>query len=153
MRLELGYPDTAVFRAILDDVGQDRPGRASSTAPPESELSQVHIVEMIECANQLPVAPLVRDYIVELVEATRDPKKTVLGASPRAGLALLRAARAFAAGHDATEVSIDHVRHLAPHVLAHRVILRNPPAADVSKAQVDCINEVVDSIRTRKTWR
>jgi MoxR-like ATPase len=153
MRLELGYPDSDVFRTILDDVGRDRPGSATRTDNPPSPLSPVHVLQMIDYAHRLPVATVVRDYIADIVEATRDPQRVTLGASPRAGLALLRAARAYAAGRGGTEVHSDHVRVLAPHVLAHRIVLCDPPMSDGSRAQFDFVRDVVDGVKTGKRIR
>jgi MoxR-like ATPase len=67
----------------------------------------------------------VRAYLLELVRATRGDDRLALGASPRAALALLRAAQARALLDGRRFVLPDDVKLLAPPVLAHRLILRS----------------------------
>ncbi len=69
------------------------------------------------------MAPALRRYIVDLVEATRRHADIYLGASPRASMMLLRAARAFAAAEERDYVIPDDVKALAVPVLAHRIIV------------------------------
>jgi MoxR-like ATPase len=64
-----------------------------------------------------------RAYIIAIAQATRAHASTELGASPRATLALFRAARAFAALRGRDFVAPDDVKELAPAVLAHRIVL------------------------------
>jgi MoxR-like ATPase len=81
---------------------------------------------MIEQARLVHVAPAVRRYIVDLVESTRSHPDLYLGASPRASIMILRAARAMAAAEERDYVIPDDVKGLAMPALAHRVI----PTAD-----------------------
>src|SRR5205823_1624232 len=67
--------------------------------------------------------PVVRHYAVQLVRATRAHAGLELGASPRATLSLFRAGRALAAIHGRTFLLPDDIKHVAPHVLPHRLIL------------------------------
>ena len=69
------------------------------------------------------VAPALRRYIVDLVESTRHHSDMYLGASPRASIMILRAARAMAASEERDFVIPDDVKALAIPVLAHRVIV------------------------------
>ena len=78
---------------------------------------------MIEAAPRVHVAPALRRYIVDLVEATRRHADIFLGASPRASIMLLRAARALAAATSATTSIPDDVKSLVVPALAHRVIV------------------------------
>jgi MoxR-like ATPase len=70
------------------------------------------------------VSPAVRDYIVALAERTRQLEQVMLGASPRAALALMRAAQAFAAIQGRDFTTPDDVKKLASPVLAHRLTVR-----------------------------
>ena len=80
------------------------------------------IVKLVEAVRTVHVAPAVRRYAVELVGATRQHPDLRLGASPRATLHLVRAARA-AAALDGREYALpDDVQELAPAVLAHRLL-------------------------------
>jgi len=122
VRLRLGYPDRATQLEMLGAL--DGP----DARRPASVLDPVTVREMAAYAARIPANRIVLNDLVGLVEATRDPRKTLLGASPRACIALLRAARVYAAAHGATAVTIDHVRRLAPHVLAHRLIMADAGA-------------------------
>ncbi len=118
LRLSIGYPSSDVEADIL----------ASHTgAAPLAEIHAVAdapgVAEMIEQARRVHVAPALRRYIVDLVEATRHHSDMYLGASPRASIMILRAARAMAASEERDFVIPDDVKALAIPVLAHRVIV------------------------------
>jgi MoxR-like ATPase len=118
LRLSIGYPSSDIEADIL----------ASHTgAAPLTEIHAVAdapgVAEMIEQARQVHVAPALRRYIVDLVEATRHHSDMYLGASPRASIMILRAARAMAASEERDFVIPDDVKALAIPVLAHRVIV------------------------------
>ena len=91
-----------------------------------------------EAAERIHIAPGVIDYIVRLVQHTRDHVAVHLGASPRASLALMRCAKTRALIHGRTHVLPDDVRALVPSVLNHRMILT--PEAELDLVSV---NEVV----------
>ena len=74
-------------------------------------------------AREVHVAPTLRRYIVDLIEATRKHGDIYLGASPRASLMIMRAARAMAAADERDFVIPDDVKALAVPALAHRVIV------------------------------
>ena len=78
---------------------------------------------MIEQAREVHVAPAIRRYIVDVAEATRRHGDIYLGASPRAGLMIMRAARAMAAAEERDFVIPDDVKALAIPTLAHRIIV------------------------------
>ena len=118
MRIALGYPSSDVeveilsthgIRSTLDDIG------------PVTDASGVR--EMIQQARQVHVSPPVKRYIVDLVEATRNHPDVYLGASPRASIMLLRAARGMAAASERDYVIPDDVKGLTVPVLAHRIIV------------------------------
>jgi len=119
LRLSIGYPSTEIEAEIL----------ASHTAgaQPLEEIGPVSdapgVAEMIEQARRVHVAPALRRYIVDLVEATRRHGDVYLGASPRASLMILRAARAYAAADERDFVIPDDVKALAVPVLGHRIIV------------------------------
>ncbi|GAA4450413.1 AAA family ATPase [Phytohabitans houttuyneae] len=151
MRLTLGYPDTDVFCTVLRDFGgRRRPGTSTGSEASATGFTPDHVLDMIHYAERLPAGEIVRRDIAAIVEATRDPDRALLGASPRAGLALLRAARAYAAARGHLEVHTDHVRVIAPDVLAHRIILRHPPVAEVADAQREYILDILRRTPTGK---
>jgi MoxR-like ATPase len=137
MRLELGYPPVEDEVAIL---------ARYERADPLAELAPVASAEeTLACqraVRAVHVAEPVRRYTVELVRATRASDEVQLGASPRASLALHRAAQALAAIRGRDFVTPDNVKYLAAPVLAHRLMLhaetrlRGRSAADAVRAAV-----------------
>ena len=118
MRIEIGYPDRAAEVAILE--------RQSSHVAID-ELDAVadaeDVLTLADAIARVHMAAHLRGYIVELADATRRHHDLTLGASPRGALALQRAARAYAASMGRDYVMPDDVKHLAPAVLAHRLVI------------------------------
>jgi MoxR-like ATPase len=119
MRLSIGYPnrkaeleilDTHATNVLIDDL--------------QPVASADDVTRLIAWARQLHVAPALKGYLVDLAEATRKHPHVSLGMSPRATLALQRAARARAAAAGRTYATPDDVKALAEPVLAHRLLLR-----------------------------
>jgi len=118
MRIGIGYPSAEVEAEILATHG------VHSTLGDISPVADAMTVRaMILEAREVHVSAAVRRYIVDLVEATRRHPDVYLGASPRASIMLLRAARAIAASEERDYVIPDDVKALVPPVLAHRVIV------------------------------
>jgi len=117
MRIAIGYPSPEVELEILATHG------VRSTLPDIGPVSDaLHVRDMIQQVRHVHVAPAVRRYVVDIVEATRKHPDVYLGASPRASIMLLRAARGMAAAEERDYVIPDDVKALALPVLAHRVI-------------------------------
>jgi len=125
LKLKVGYPTKKEEREILD--------RMSSTTP-KLDVNPVTTLEEIsearESVNDVYVDPKIRDYIVDLILATRDPKAYNLelgqyiqfGASPRATISLTLAAKAWALMHGRSYVVPQDVKEIGMDVLRHRVI-------------------------------
>jgi MoxR-like ATPase len=117
-RVSMGYPDAAAELAMIDSHGAGAP---LEDLDPVANAQE--IVGLIDMVKQIHLSDSVRKYAVTLVTATRNSPDLRLGASPRATLHLLRAARAMAALDDRTFVLPDDVQALAVPVLAHRLLL------------------------------
>ncbi|MCL5256445.1 MAG: MoxR family ATPase [Chloroflexi bacterium] len=132
MRLSLGYPSKSDEVQILD--GQRK-------LHPLSEIGQVVSTEELEAAQaavkEIFVDNSVKEYIVNIVSATRRHDEVYLGASPRGSLALYRTAQALAGLRERDYVIPDDVKHLAEHVLAHRLIVS--PAARLRNVEARSI--------------
>jgi MoxR-like ATPase len=124
-RIGMGYPEPSAELEMLDVHGQSSP---LDGLEPVAHASDVR--ELIEVVRRVHVAPAVRQYAIDLVTATRTHSDLRLGASPRATLHLVRAARAHAALDDRDYVLPDDIQELAGPVLTHRLL----PTAD---AQVE----------------
>jgi MoxR-like ATPase len=140
MRLSIGYPDVDAELAILRTHGH---GDRLEDLRPVTDAATV--AEMIATIRDVHVAEAVERYVVALCRATRAHEDVELGASPRASLALLRAARALAALRDRDYVVPDDVKDLAPHVLPHRLILR-PEAQLAGRETHAVVAEVLDGV-------
>ena len=118
VRLSIGYPTADVEADIL---------ATHTGAAPLTEIGPVDdargVAQMIEQAREVHVAPAMRRYIVDMVEATRRHSDVYLGASPRASIMILRASRALAAADERDFVTPDDVKTLALPSLAHRIIV------------------------------
>ncbi len=116
-RVSIGYPSSADELAMLDTHGSSSP---LDDLKPAAHASDVRA--LIAAVREVHVADQVRQYIVDLISATRTASALRLGASPRAALQLLRASRAYAALEDRNFVIPDDVQALAVPVLAHRLL-------------------------------
>ena len=140
MRVGIGYPDHADEVSVL--IGE-------SSDPDPDRLPRVtdaeEVAAVVAGAGRAHVAESLHDYIVRVTAATRRAAGVRLGASPRASLALLRAARAKAtlAGRD--YVVPEDVRELATSVLAHRLIL-TPDAELAGSTTGSVLAEVLASV-------
>jgi MoxR-like ATPase len=118
LRIALGYPSDKEEAAMLDRfrLADPLPDLQAVTTPEE-------VTAMQHARRQIRVDDSLRDYIVQVVRATRSNAEIQLGASPRASLALYGAAQAWAAMQGREYVLPDDVKAMAPHVLTHRMIL------------------------------
>jgi len=140
MRLSLGYPSPAAEEAILDS---QTSGDPFSALDPVVDAAEV--LSMQEAVSRVAVTPPLRRYVVALLAATRASRDIYLGASPRAGIALLRAAKALAILRDRDFVVPQDVKDLAGRVLSHRIIL-SPDAAVHEHAEEAVIARLLETV-------
>ena len=116
MRISLGYPDAAAERELL--AGGDRRALLDTLSP---VVGPAEVVQWQHDAQQVHVAPALLAYVQRLLEASRASPRWPLGLSPRAGLALVSAARAWALIDDRGQVVPEDVQAVFPGVAAHRL--------------------------------
>ncbi len=116
-RLAIGYPSESAEIEMLDRQEVADPVAALTTV-----TDAATVTALISLTRRLYAAPAVKQYIVDLVGATRVDPGLRLGASPRAAIQLLRAAKAWAAMDGRDHVLPDDVQTLAEPVLAHRLL-------------------------------
>jgi MoxR-like ATPase len=136
MRLTMGYPTRSKELEMLDTHG-DR----SMFEDLRPVIHAEDVVRMAEIALHVHVADVVKGYIIDIAEATREEPDLLLGASPRASLFLQRAARTTAAVAGRDYVSPDDVKSVVYPVLNHRLIMR--PEAQMRGVTIDKILEGV----------
>lgn len=118
MLLSMGLPDRTEELAILERYMDEEP-----LTRLESVLSLEELAAAREEASRTFVHKCLQEYMVDIVEATREGEQVVMGVSPRGSLALLRCAKAYAWLDGRDYVIPDDVRALAVPVLAHRIVL------------------------------
>ncbi len=137
MRIRLGYPDRGAERALL--MGEDR---RSLLERREAVISPQHLLDLQRAARALTVTDRLVDYLHALVAATRHDAELSGGLSPRAGLALLSAARAWALIEGRDHVLPEDVQTVFPHVAGHRLHL----AADGRPVPPEMLRRMVEGV-------
>src|SRR3954470_9951072 len=128
--VRLGYPPASEESAMLADHSV-----RDQVLAPQPVAKVADVVAAQEGAATVHASEPLRRYIVALLERTRGDSRTELGASPRAGLMLLKAAKAMAALNSRDHVLPDDVQDLAVSVLSHRLLMA-PEAAGVSRREI-----------------
>jgi MoxR-like ATPase len=125
MRIELGYPDNEAERALLQ--GEDRRDLLEHMQPC---MDAKNLTGLQQRAHGVHASPALLDYVQALVNHTRRAPAFVNGLSPRAALALLHAARAWALMDGRNHVVPEDVQAVLPGVVAHRLTLTGETSPD-----------------------
>lgn len=123
MRIELGYPDAALERQLL--LGQDRRDLLATLSP---TLSPQQLLLMQMMVPRVHASEALLDYVQAIVRHTRESPQFEFGLSPRASIALLRAAQAWALVHSHPGVTPEDVQAVLSAVIGHRLKPRNDEA-------------------------
>ena len=140
MRISLGYPDRAAERELL--VGRDR-REIVDTLP--GLLSQHELLALQQKVTQIHAAGPLLDYVQDLIAATRSGRWFVQGLSPRAGLAVLRAAKAQALLSGRDYVAPDDVQAILPQTAAHRLT----PVGNAGRGAIEQVRAMIDAVPLR----
>ena len=139
MRIKLGYPDT---EAELKMLSSHRHGHPLDTLAPVIGLEE--LAGLQRAVEFVRVDESVARYALAIVQATRIHPALALGASPRATQAMVRAAQAFALMREEEFITPRHVKQVARHILAHRLIPR--AHANASQAADAIAGEIIASV-------
>ena len=137
MRISLGYPDRASERELL--AGNDR------RAMVDAMQALLTLEEMLTLQQQvvaIHAADPLLNYVQDLIAASRNGKWFVQGLSPRAGIAVVRAAKAQALLQGRDYVAPDDVQTILPQTIAHRLI----PVGDAGRGAVEQVRAMVDAV-------
>ena len=137
MRISLGYPDRASERTLL--AGHDR--REMVDALP-SLLSAEELGTLQQAVLAVHAADPLLDYVQDLVSATRSGRWFLQGLSPRAGIAVVRAAKAAALLSGRDYVAPDDVQAILPQTIAHRLV----PVGDAGRGAVEQVRAMIESV-------
>lgn len=140
LKIKMGYPTAQQEIEVL---------RRAENRQPIQEIEAVMSVEELlklqQYVRQVYVEDGVKSYIVDIARATRNHPNVYLGASPRASIALMKAAQAYAFMQNRDFVKPDDIKYLAPFVFGHRLILA-PEARYEGVQSEDVIKEVIQQI-------
>jgi len=137
MRISLGYPDRAAERELLK--GADRRDMVESLP---AMLAPHELLELQQRVQQVHAAEPLLNYLQDLMAATRSGRWFTQGLSPRAGIAIMRAARAqaFLSGRD--YVAPDDVSAILPQTAAHRLV----PVSGAGRGSVEQVRALLDAV-------
>lgn len=141
MKLSVGYPrkeeEVRIVKNVLEGV---------TVSSIEKIINTGELVRLQEQSHEVTVSDKLIEYAAECVERTRESDKIQLGASPRALIAWIKAARAYAFVEGRGYVTPDDLKYLAPFVLAHRLI----PVQNSSKEKTgegELVNDIIRKVR------
>lgn len=138
MRIQLGYPDAQAERGLLS--GIDRRDLITHLSP---QIGPDELLALQQHAQTITVAPALLDYVQAILQHTRESDRYLHGLSPRAGLALLAAARAWAMLDERSAVIPEDVQAVLPGVAGHRLQRMQAPLAQDREQMVQELIEAV----------
>ena len=136
MRISLGYPDRAAERLLL--AGEDRRDMVDTLLP---LLSQDELEALQRTVLAVHASDALLAYVQDLIAATRSGRWFVQGLSPRAGIALVRAAKARALIEGRDYVAPDDVQAVLPQTIAHRLV----PVGDAGRGALEQVRAMVEA--------
>lgn len=137
MRISLGYPERQAERLLL--TGNDRRDLLASLP---ALLNEGELTELQQAVSKVHAAEPLLDYVQDLIAATRSGRWFLQGLSPRAGIALMRAARAQALISGRDYVAPDDVQAILPQCVAHRMV----PVSDAGRGAIEQVRAMIDAV-------
>ena len=144
LKIQIDYPSAAEEAALLRAVTGGRVGDRLDVSQVQAVADPAAVLNLQQIAARLRLDEAVLDYVVRLVAATRQTPGFAIGAGPRGGIALIRAARAQALLNERDFVTPDDVKRIAKPALRHRLTLA--AEYEMEGAQVD---EVLEELLRR----
>jgi MoxR-like ATPase len=141
MRLSIGYPDAVSEKTILS-LGMEHDAVRHMPAC----LSPAELLSRMDQAKKVHVAPIVDDYLLTIVQATRTAERVEVGISPRGAIALRKAAQARALLQNRDHIIPDDIKRLAVPVLAHRLIFSSSQLSDLHQFSEHTIQSLLQKI-------
>ncbi len=142
-KIEVGYPTVEEEIAILND--QHNKSQQTMLNDIPKIMTTAQVAQYRETVLQLVVEPRLLEFIARVVNETRNNPSLYLGASPRASLAIVRAAKAFAAIRGRDFVTPEDIIEVIPHVLRHRIIL-TPEKEMEGMTPDDLVQKIIKSV-------
>ena len=140
MKISMGYPSAEEEASILERNENENPVRSLQPV-----LTTADIAALQDEVKKVSATANVKNYIVDIVNATRNDEAIKLGVSPRGSIALYKAAKAWAFINERSFITPDDVRHCAVSVLSHRIMLSPKGKAEYGSAE-NVIGQVISRI-------
>lgn len=142
MKLSLGYPERSAEKEILSQYNGKNP---------LDTLSAVCTKEDVKAASdavcEITVSEPIKEYILNIAEATRNSEKLRLGISPRASLALMKASQAYAGIMGRDFVLPDDVKSVAVPVLSHRILVKTSNTIRLTDTGEKVIEDLINTVK------
>jgi len=142
MKLSLGYPEHSAEKNVLTQYGGASPLDALTPVCTQEEIRTA-----CDMVRNITVSDPIKDYIIDIADATRNSDRLRLGVSPRATLAMMRASQAYAAIMGRDYVLPDDVKKIAIPVLSHRIITRSQNTIRLTDTNEQVIEYILDTVR------
>lgn len=142
MKLSLGYPEHNAEKNVLTQYNSASPLEALQPVCTRADIQKAS-----EAVKNITVSEPIKDYIINIAEATRTSDRLRLGVSPRATLALMKASQAYAAIMGRDYVIPDDVKKVSVPVLSHRIITRSQNTIRLTDTNEQIIEYIIDTVR------
>lgn len=140
LRVAIGYPDQMEENLILERFRLDSPLDKLKAVTTADEISL-----LIDERKRVRVEKSIQDYIVQIARTTRHNNEIILGASPRASMALYQSSQAWAAIHGRDFVIPDDIKQMAPNVLCHRLMI-SPQAELRGRRSDELLMDIINTV-------
>ncbi|MEI7457305.1 MAG: MoxR family ATPase [Nitrosomonadales bacterium] len=134
MRIQMGYPDAAAERGLLS--GIDRRDIIAKLTP---KMDSAELLSLQQQVKAVFVSPALLDYVQAILRYTRESALYIQGLSPRAGLSLLSAARAWALIDGRNAVIPEDVQTILPGIISHRLHVIGEPSRHVAQELIEAV--------------
>lgn len=146
LKFSMGYPAKDTEKLMI---AEQATGHPLDRLQPVLTIEQV--IAMRETVKKVHLDEAIIDYVVNIIHTTREHSSILLGASPRATLAMVQAAKAYALLHDRDYVIPDDIKYLAPYVLGHRLLLSQEARLEGTDANA-VIQSVIARVKVPIRW-
>ena len=142
MKLSLGYPERSAEKEILSQYNGKNPLNTLSAVCTKEDVKAAS-----DAVSEITVSEPIKEYILNIAEATRNSEKLRLGISPRASLALMKASQAYAGIMGRDFVLPDDVKSVAVPVLSHRILVKTSNTIRLTDTGEKVIEDLINTVK------
>ena len=142
MKLSLGYPERSAEKEILSQYNGKNPLETLSAVCTKEDVKAAS-----DAVSEITVSEPIKEYILNIAEATRNSEKLRLGISPRASLALMKASQAYAGIMGRDFVLPDDVKSVAVPVLSHRILVKTSNTIRLTDTGEKVIEDLINTVK------